>query len=316
MAKRLTIARPARPRRSESARPPAFSSSRPRSVARLLALIVDQPRVFLEDRVLAAARRVLQLEDRVGVEQVVLAVAPPLVLAARFEIARRRRPRSGTRVRCRCRTSSAIDVDADAADARRGPGEVLVDERLIEADRLEDLRAAVALQRRDAHLGHHLQDALVERLDVVLAPPASCVTPTSMPLPDHVVERLERQIRVDDAGAVAEQQRAVVHFARVARFDDQRAARPRALADEMMVHAGRREQARDRRAIAVGAAVRQDQDRVARFDRVAGALLQLLQRALEARRRPARGSNSIGSVDRAERRARRRAAASRAGRCR
>ena len=43
---------------------------------------------------------------------------------------------------------------------------------LLEADRLEDLRAAVALKRRDAHLGHHLQDALVERLDVVLRPPA------------------------------------------------------------------------------------------------------------------------------------------------
>jgi hypothetical protein len=31
---------------------------------------------------------------------------------------------------------------------------------LVEADRLEDLGAAVALDRRDAHLGHHLDDAL------------------------------------------------------------------------------------------------------------------------------------------------------------
>jgi hypothetical protein len=35
------------------------------------------------------------------------------------------------------------DVDADAADARRGAGEVLVDELLRQADRLEDLRAVV-----------------------------------------------------------------------------------------------------------------------------------------------------------------------------
>ena len=48
-----------------------------------------------------------------------------------------------------------------------GPREVAIDERLVEADRFEDLRAAIALQRRDAHLGHHLEDALVERLDVV-----------------------------------------------------------------------------------------------------------------------------------------------------
>ena len=84
------------------------------------------------------------------------------------EIAAARRPRAGTRARGAAATSSAIDVEADAADARRGPGEVAVDELLLEADRLEDLRAAVALQRRDAHLRHHLEHALVERLDVVL----------------------------------------------------------------------------------------------------------------------------------------------------
>ena len=43
------------------------------------------------------------------------------------------------------------------------------------------------------------------------------------------------------------QQRHVVHFARVARLDDQRAARARAFAHQMMVHAGRRQQARNRR---------------------------------------------------------------------
>jgi len=49
-------------------------------------LIVDERCVLLEDRVLTAAGRVLQLEDRVGVEQVVFAVTPPLVLAAPFQI--------------------------------------------------------------------------------------------------------------------------------------------------------------------------------------------------------------------------------------
>ncbi len=67
------------------------------------------------------------------------------------------------------------------------------------------------------------------------------------PLPEHVVEGLEREVRVDRAGAVADQQRDVMHFARLAGFDDQRAARPRALADQVMVHAGGRQQARNRR---------------------------------------------------------------------
>ena len=120
----------------------------------------------LKTRVLPAARRVLQLEDRVRVEQVVLAVAPPLVFAARLEVAG-----AGVRVgnarACRCSDFLGDDVEADAADARRGVREVAIDERVLEADRLEDLRAAIALQRRDAHLRHHLENALVERADVV-----------------------------------------------------------------------------------------------------------------------------------------------------
>jgi hypothetical protein len=71
---------------------------------------------------------VLQLEDGLGVEEVVLAVAPPLVLAARIELGRGRRC-----VRTRGGAADDFfgdDADADAADARRGPGEVLVDERL------------------------------------------------------------------------------------------------------------------------------------------------------------------------------------------
>ena len=174
------------------------------------------------------------------------------------------------------------DVDADAADARGRPREVLVDERLVEADGFEDLRAAVALQRRDAHLGHHLQDALVERVDVVLDRLRVRHADEQL-LPDHVVERFEREVRVDRAGAVAEQQRAVVHFARVAGFEHEAAARARALPHEMMVHAGRRQQARNRRALAIGAAVREDEDRVARFHGGAGLPLQLVHRVLEAR---------------------------------
>ena len=58
---------------------------------------------------------------------------------------------------------------ADALDVARRAGEVLVDERLLQPDRLEDLRAAVGLVRRDAHLGHHLVEALADRLDEALA---------------------------------------------------------------------------------------------------------------------------------------------------
>ena len=56
----------------------------------------------------------------------------------------------------------------DPADARGGAGEVGVDQLALQADRLEDLRAAVGLDRRDAHLGDRLQQAFADRLDHVL----------------------------------------------------------------------------------------------------------------------------------------------------
>src|SRR5205823_3380062 len=104
-----------------------------------LALIVYEPGVFLEHVVLSAARRVLQLEDGIGVEQVVLAVAPPLVLAAGLQIAgaaaaRRKRPGVAPE------HFGGDDVDADATDPGSRPREVLIDERANETDCFEDLR--------------------------------------------------------------------------------------------------------------------------------------------------------------------------------
>ena len=43
-----------------------------------------------------------------------------------------------------------------------GAGEVLLDQALVQPDGFEHLRAAIALQRRDAHLGEGLQQALVD----------------------------------------------------------------------------------------------------------------------------------------------------------
>jgi hypothetical protein len=98
---------------------------------------------------------VLQLEDRLGVEQVELAVAPPLVFAARVQLVHARGlPPEGARVPQAGFTGD--HVDADAAHARRRVREESIDEFLAQPDRLEDLRAALAGERRDAHLGIHL----------------------------------------------------------------------------------------------------------------------------------------------------------------
>ena len=57
---------------------------------------------------------------------------------------------------------------------------------------------------------------------------------------DHVVERREREIRIDRAGAVADEQAKCMHLARFAGFDDQADPRARALADQMMMHGASR----------------------------------------------------------------------------
>ncbi len=48
------------------------------------------------------------------------------------------------------------------------PTKYFDDEIRLQPDRVEDLRAAIGLVGRDAHLRHHLEQALADRLDVAL----------------------------------------------------------------------------------------------------------------------------------------------------
>jgi hypothetical protein len=104
----------------------------------------------------------------------------------------------------------------------RGAGEVLVDELVPRPDGLEDLRPRVGRHRGDAHLGHHLEDALAAGLDVVAHRLGRVVSSVSA-LGDEVLDGLEGQVGVDGRGAVAEQQADVVHLAGIAGFDHQTA---------------------------------------------------------------------------------------------
>ncbi len=81
----------------------------------------------------------LEAEDGLGVEQVELAVAAPLVLAPLLE---------DRRADLALGVGAAVVVERllgdllqpDAADPAGGLVEVLLDELLVQADRLEDLR--------------------------------------------------------------------------------------------------------------------------------------------------------------------------------
>ena len=63
---------------------------------------------------------------------------------------------------------------------------------------------------------------------------------------DHVLDRLEREVRVDRPGAVADQQRHVVHLAGVAALDDQPDLGALLLADQVVVDRSGQQQAGDR----------------------------------------------------------------------
>ncbi len=81
-----------------------------------------------------------------------------------------------------------------------------------------------------------------------------------MPLGDEVLDRLEREVRVDRPGAVADEQRHVVHLAGVAALDEHADHRPLLRADQVVVHGRGQQERRDRRLGGVGVAVGQDDD--------------------------------------------------------
>ena len=93
-----------------------------------------------------------------------------------------------------------------------------------------------------------------------------------------VLDRLESQVRVDRGGAVADQQRDVVHFACVAGLDDEADLGTFLGPDQVMVYGGHRQQRRNRRTGVVGVAVGDDQGTSTFRDHLGGTQPQILQR--------------------------------------
>ncbi len=132
-----------------------------------LALVVDQPGIFLVGLVLAGTRRMLQLGDRIRRPHVLFATNAEGIFAADIEHAGQHRvvaEGGGMGVE----RFERDFLEADALDLGRRAGEVAGDEIGRKADRLEYLRAAVGLVGRDAHLGHHLHQPLADGLDEAL----------------------------------------------------------------------------------------------------------------------------------------------------
>ncbi len=98
----------------------------------------------------------------------------------------------------------------------------------------------------------------------------------------HVGQRFKRDIRIDRACAITNQQAEVMRFARFAGFDDQPALRSSAFADEVVMNRRRRQQAGDRSFVAIDTAVTQDDNRCAFLHRQADSGAHFINRLAKA----------------------------------
>ena len=251
-----------------------------------LVLLVDRIGVGAELVVLPRPRGVLQAEHRLGGEQVRLALAAPLVLPAHRQAPMRRvHPVDRVREGVARGDLRGDDVQVDPADAAGGAGEPGVHQLLGQAHGLEDLRASVGGDRRDAHLGHDLQDALGQGprevrhrlLGGEIADHAA---------PDQLLDALHGEIGGDRARAVADQERRMVHLAHVPGLDHERGRGAPSGAHEVVLDGAGQQQRRDRGEHLVGVAVGEDQEGRALVDRGDGLLADLLEAGAQRRGAP------------------------------
>ncbi|CAB4897154.1 unannotated protein [freshwater metagenome] len=204
----------------------------------------------------------LQLEHGLRVEQVHLALAAPLVLTTEFELAVGALLGPGGMGMSMAGCDLLGDlVDTDPAETADRTGEVLADKVLAEADGLEDLCAGVGGNGADAHLRHDLQHALAAGLDEVLHRQVRVhATEAVEVLTDHVLDRLKRQVRVDCARAIPDEERHVMHLAGVAALYDQACLRALLLTNQMMVHGSGEQQRWNRGEHVVAVAIAEHDD--------------------------------------------------------
>ena len=255
-----------------------FKFEQPAQCVDSLIIVVDQIRKHFEPVGVVGADGFLQLSDSQRVEKVIFAVAPPLVGAADIE----RQVFVGSPFRegglMACTDFPGDTVEADSANARCRAGKVGVDYAAVQADGFKNLCAAIAVQCGDAHLRHDFEQALVDGFDKVLLRGFPIETGQQLLL-NHVVHDLADHVRIDRAGTVADQQSKVVHFARLAGFNNQSATGTLKFFDQMMVHGGGCEQGGNRRIFLIGFPVGKNQQCVAFFNSRRGVGTQFFERS-------------------------------------
>jgi hypothetical protein len=234
----------------------------------LLRLCIHPSGVVLEDVVPAGAGGVLQPEHRLRVEEVRRSLAAPGVLPAHLERPVRHRigvrgvggPVAGLHL-------GGDAVQTDPLQPGAGPGEELLHEARGQAERLEGLRGMVGVHRRDAHLGHDLEQALAQRPEHV-AHRGVLVHARHPALAHHGRRRLHREIGIHRRGAEPDERGHVVDLPHVPGLHEEGDARAGPPADEVVVQRRGDEQGRDGGELRVGVAVGEHEEPRPRGDRL------------------------------------------------
>ena len=164
----------------------------------------------------------------------------------------------------------------DTLDCGMGSGEIFFNKGRLEPDRIEYLRTAIGLIGRNAHLGHHLQQPLVDTLYEALVD--FIMAQIAIDLFTQIFERLEGKPRIDRFGAKAGESGEMMDFACFAGFHNQADRRSKPLADQVMVHSRRRQQRGYRHPVSRQQTIRQNDNVIALGNTRFGTLTEVLNR--------------------------------------
>ena len=117
--------------------------------------------------------------------------------------------------------------------------EVLLDKAARQSNGVEDLGSAIRLIGRDSHLGHYLEDTLINCFDVTFFNLAFAEIGWQISLNIH--KGVKGKIRVHRFRTITCKQTEMMHLACFAGFHDQSKASSQAFADEMVMYRSRAE---------------------------------------------------------------------------
>ena len=246
-------------------------------------VLVGEPGEALVGLRAVRAGRVLEPRDHLRVPHVAFAAGAPVVVARVREFGDAFAVVGGEAAGVTLQRVLRQPFETGALDPAGGAGEAAVDHFRGQSDRLEDLGALVALERRDAHLGHHLEHPLPDALAVAVDDGLVVGRGGQPALAARLPERLEGQVGVDRVRAVADQQAVVVDLAGLAALEQE--TDPGALdrPQQVVVDGAAGEQRRHRDAVGSGRPVGEGDEGAAVVDRLLGFPAKAVERVAEPR---------------------------------